>query len=504
MFQYIGDEWDPKAREKRPTIEAIINAFLNAIKTAPKQKDPRQEQILEPHYKLVSIVHKLVTHNHMEIQAAADLLQQQPWAIRKGEAIVMNNFGDWKKFVLDSLRYLRNADKSHWHHRMVARTAAVLYDMDHPDQNSAHAARVEFRESIFTKTMHVQVWKTESERPGRHCVYMSKYVRTMVSILWAISDKANMEQLAKRIRKKGTEYYKFSDIWAELCTYYLRMIRNIAQVPPSIDEVFKGVPTEEFEIFSDRLGLWIADPDMRHPALDALREAIELKKLNANQMKATPIDDLINDCWAQLYIQVARGLPGPEPSSLQRAQLDGTTDVHSPRPTGPMSLNNLVMNMDGTQIPVPFTVAGSEPIRPRKIGVGRREVLRRAEAAINRAPEAPRALAPHPRPSEPSSLVLGSNAPPNGSSSSVPRVEVPVRRLSEKRNGDEAEREESSAPGSLHDSADDESDLSDVPDIDDVEGAMIFPNLMKRDAAADSSRSRGGSGDGASTPAKDA
>jgi hypothetical protein len=505
MFQYIGDEWDPNRREIRPPVQSIIDAFAKAIRTAPKQKDSRQEPILEPHYKMVSIVHKLVMHGHLEIQAAGDLLQQQPWAIQKGRGVVINNFEEWKSFALDSFRYLRNADKQHWHHRMVARVAAILYDPDNPDYIQGGAAKIEFRESIFTKTMHIQVWKTESERPGRHCVYMSKYVRSMVSILWVLNDKANMEQLAKRVRKKSNEFYKFNDIWAEICTYYHRMIRNTAQVPPNMDEIFKGIPADEFEVFSDRLGLWMADPEMKHPALDALREATELKKLNANQMKSTPIDDLINDCWAQLYTQVAKALPGTDPSSLHQAQMDGTNVAYPPRPTGPMSLNNLVMNMDGAPIPVPFTIAGSEPVRPRKIGVSRREVLRRAEAAVNRAPEAPRALAPHPRHADPSSsLTIGSNGPQNGSSESVSRAEAPLRQRGQKRNGNDGEREDSSAPGSVHDSADDESDLSDVPDIDDVEGAMIFPNLMKRDGAVDSSRSRHGSGEGTSTPAKDA
>jgi hypothetical protein len=63
----------------------------------------------------------------------------------------------------------------------------------------------------------------------------------------------------------------------------------------------------------------------------------------------------------------------------------------------------------------------------------------------------------------------------------------------EEKEDTRAEREDSSAPGSVHDSADDESDLSDVPDMDDVEQAMIFPGLMNRTAGSSG-------GDGASTP----
>jgi hypothetical protein len=505
MFNKAADEWDPKDRASRPSVQSVLNAFVNAIRRAPKQKDSRQEPILEPHYKLVSIVHKFVMLKEMEMQDAANLLQQQPYAIQKGETVTVTNLEEWDFFVLESLRHLRNADKQHWHHRMVARVADILYDNEKPDYVQALAARNEFRESIFTKTMHIQVWKTETERAGRHCVYMSRYVRAMFQILWTVHDKPNMEQLVRRVKKKANDFFKFNEVWIECCAVYLRLIRRSANIPTNMDEVFKGVSSEEFDIFSDRLTQWIADPSMTHPALDALRESIELKKLNANTMKSAPIDDMINDAWAALYTQVAKSLPDPDPS-ISQAQMDGPSDTR-------MSLNNVLMNMDGSPapgIPVPI-----EPARPRKIGISRREVLRRAEGAITRAPEPPRALAPGPQPRPSPSLILGSNAAPsrNDSSSSVPRVEVSAQQSIEKNSGNGTprsgnatpanvdgaeEREESEVPGSLHDSADDESDLSDVPDMDDVEGAMIFPNLMR--SSIGQARSSGGEG---STPAKD-
>ncbi|TVY82942.1 Histone transcription regulator 3-like protein [Lachnellula suecica] len=470
MYRKADEEYDPAVQATKPSVDEVLSAFLNAVKTVPKPRDGRQEPTLEPHYKLVSIVHKMVTvTGELLPQAAADLLQAQPYASRKGEHVVVNDREEWDAFILESLRHLRNSDKQHWHHRMIARVADILYDEQDADIIQATAARNEFRESIFTKTMHIQVWKPEAERPGRHCVYMQRYVKYMTKILSLLNDKANMEQLAKRTKKKSNDFFKFSQVWNDVCTTYLRLIRRAGNIPPNMDEVFKGIPHDEFEIFSDRLNIWTADPDMDHPALEALRETIELKKVNANQMKPAPIDDLINDAWAVLYTQVAKTLPGPDPSTLHSAQMDGESGM-GPRGMGPMSLNNLVMDMNGTQINVPVTFAGSDPSRPRKIGITRREVLRRAELAVNRIPDPPRAIAPsRPRASD-ASMVLGSD-----SNQPAPRPEAPAQ-SSEK-------RDESSAPGSLHDSADDESDLSDVPDMDDTDPATIFPNLVRNNTA---------------------
>ena len=222
---------------------------------------------------------------------------------------------------------------------------------------------------------------------------------------------------------------------------------------------------------------------------------------------------MINDAFAVLYVQIAKDLPGPDPS-LARAQIDGEAGGGTSRPTGPMSLNNLVMDMgNGTQIPVPVTFASSEPSRPRKVGISRREVLRRAETAVARMPEAPRAIAPSSaRPQLPgASTTLSSSAGPDLQHQGV---DTPDERNddsaiqeatedgqqheqpTEDGQGDEQEDPEDdqvdrqviaeaneaaseSVRGSLQDSADDESDLSDVPDMEDIDGSRLFPDLVK-------------------------
>jgi hypothetical protein len=45
---------------KNIQLDEVVNALVKAIENSPQCKDNRQEPTLEPHYKLVSIVHKLV------------------------------------------------------------------------------------------------------------------------------------------------------------------------------------------------------------------------------------------------------------------------------------------------------------------------------------------------------------------------------------------------------------------------------------------------------------
>ena len=59
----MWDYTDRRPHTKRLHYRLPIDAFLRAIKTCPDKRDsrhPEKDPILEPHYKLVSVVHKLV------------------------------------------------------------------------------------------------------------------------------------------------------------------------------------------------------------------------------------------------------------------------------------------------------------------------------------------------------------------------------------------------------------------------------------------------------------
>jgi hypothetical protein len=473
MYMRVNDEFDEQAKRTRPTMAAVINAFVKAIETVPKPKDSRSEPILEPHYKLMSVAHKLVIHGDLEPQEAAKLLQRQPYAIRRGDYIDVSD--SWGRFILDSIRHLRSADKSNWHHRMIYRTARIVCPDNDPDYTQASAARAELKESMFTKTMVVQVWKPEFERPGRHCVYMERYVRFMIKLLLILEDKSNMEALVKRVRKKQVDYYHFTEVWTECCTIYIKLLRNVGNISINQDEILKAVPSDDFSSIADALEAWCNDPSMSNSVLDCLREASELKKLNANLVKSAAIDDLINDAWATLFLQVGVNLPRVAPPPPP-------SPTNEPRTHGPMSLNNLVSNMDGTGSMMHFAPL-PEIARPRSKGVSRREILRRAEAAVARATEAPRPFAPSRARLSDQSMVVGTNTRSPVTGPVQLRATAALREQETNEGG-----VESSAPGSLHDSADDESDLSDVPDVEE-EPAAMFPNLK---STAINSGSEGG------------
>ncbi len=98
-----------------------------------------------------------------------------------------------------------------------------MYDDEPNDPRSAVGARNELSQQIFTKTMAIQVWKPDNERPGRHFVYTGKYVRFFTRLLYQLNDKSSLEALARRIRKRAIDFVSHGSVWEEVCRAYLKV-----------------------------------------------------------------------------------------------------------------------------------------------------------------------------------------------------------------------------------------------------------------------------------------
>jgi hypothetical protein len=513
----------PPPHRTNPTWEEVTDTIMTAIETLPDKKGRSSEPVLEPHYKLVSIVHKLFASGAIDFVKGVDLLSHTSYS---KNVKTPENADDWERYILAVLKSLRSADKSSWHHRIIARAARIIYD-DGRDAVMAHGAKHELTQQMFTKTMAVQVWKPENERPGRHFVYTTRYTRFFVDLLDLTGDKVNFEALAKRVRRKTADFFEHSKLWQDLCLRYLKMLRKLGKVPDGQeDSAFKSVNHDEFNALALRIEAWCQNPLTQHPVLDVLRDAIELKRLNNALMKPLLIDDLIGDTYALLYTTIGPTLP---PLSSEQQQPAPTVQPVLTQHTSAMPISSLMqVQVDGAGEPsnrTPFAVYHPSqllpqphqppqveaPVKPRAKAVGRREIGRRAEACIQkpvtvtvsqstampiRSPPilnatistfATRTSSPE-KTAQPGNNPSENLHPPfdkSGSATAAASV-----------NNDDPEPElelepEPSAPTSVHDDADDESELSelDEEEVQEIEQEVrrsaslaaakpLFPNLM--------------------------
>lgn len=189
-----------------------------------------------------------------------------------------------------------------------------------------------------------------------------------------------------------------------------------------------------------------------------MREAIELKKTNNNLMKPAVIEDFIADVYAFLYQRMTPELIGLENEEESRSRMRVDHLMNSELPTA------------NTPSPDP---AGKPddiaPTRQRIRGVGRKELQKRAEALMIK-PVTTQAAAKTPKSPAPTNEL-----PPTPRST----IQVVI-------NQREPRNDNSSVPGSLQESADDESELSDVEDAPETAKVRpLFPNSGDSKSGAD-------------------
>ena len=464
--------------ESLSSYSAMLDAFISAIECVPSKRDirhPDRDPILEPHYKLVSIVHKLVQRRRITPSIGCQTLKATLYS-RKVPPV--QEVEDWEGYILQVLKYVRAADKANWHHRMVARAAHILYD-ETTDFIAARAAKHELTQQIFTKTMAIQVWKPEYERAGRHFVYTSRYVSFFVQLLIQLGDRPNLELLGKRVRKKPGDFADHAKVWTEVYMAHLKLLRFQGNILEGNEEnVFKCLSSEVFTTNTAHLETWAhslnpsSSPSIAESTLGILREAIELKKLNANLAKVGPVDDMIGDSFARLYELIV-------PDLLIKLNVQENRDR--------MRINMFLMNTDVPSVadpPAPSVPVQGQDLplaRSRSRIVTRKEIGRRAEAVAAK-PIVPLSIAK-------SKPVVCVPAQVRSDESAVQTIDKYLVR-----KGEGVKEIPSSVPGSVHDSADDESELTEIEEEEDAvvmdqeeeeeqkqKQKLIFPGLVQEE-----------------------
>lgn len=67
-----------RTTSKRVEMQDVLDALLDAIANLPQRKDSRADPIFEPHFKLVSVVHRLVLSGRLSVSRIPLELHQLP------------------------------------------------------------------------------------------------------------------------------------------------------------------------------------------------------------------------------------------------------------------------------------------------------------------------------------------------------------------------------------------------------------------------------------------
>lgn len=65
---------------KRVAIDDVLDSLIDAIEALPQRRDARSDPIFEPHFKLVSIVHKLVHSGTLAVTIDSTFIRSMNFA----------------------------------------------------------------------------------------------------------------------------------------------------------------------------------------------------------------------------------------------------------------------------------------------------------------------------------------------------------------------------------------------------------------------------------------
>lgn len=248
--------------------------------------------------------------------------------------------------------------------------------------------------------MAIQVWRPENERPGRHFVYTTRYVYFFVHLLDQLDDRAGLDQLLRRVRKRQGDFINHPKLWEDICLTYGRIIRRAGKINEGHEEgIFKPIGWDEFVANTGRLENL---PELVAPEsaslLELLRDSIELKKLNNNLMKVSLLEDLIADLYSRLYeLNLPHVIEQASEENKEKMKvdhlmnLDGVADAPpvpgaggpTPNPPGTTATATATTtSAPGPAQPTTSTEAPTSVPRGRTKGIARRDVQKRAEAIV--------------------------------------------------------------------------------------------------------------------------
>ncbi|KAJ5887808.1 hypothetical protein N7495_007849 [Penicillium taxi] len=367
LWKMLNCEDSLRTSSKNVETHDVLDALRDAILALPQRRDSRSEPIFEPHFKLLTVVQKLVAQGKMTPIDASKALLATPWA-RKVDS--PKDSEGWTPYILEVIKKFKSADKSNWHHRMSAKAAHIIYD-DEKNATTAAAAKHEMSQ-IFTKTLTIQVWRPEFERPGRHFVYTTRYVYFFASLLDQLDDRASLDQLLRRVKKKPGDFLDHIKLWGDLCLVFAKVTRRAGNIQEGHEEsVFKPMSWDEFSSNTARLeGLAQLAPESL-PILELLRDSVEMRKCNNNLMKVTMFEDLIADLYARVY---ELNMP---------LIIEQTNEENKEK----MKVDHLLMAGDVTTEPstpaTPVPASDTPAPRGRTKGIARRDVQKRADNIVN-------------------------------------------------------------------------------------------------------------------------
>lgn len=311
-------------RKLNKPFEIVLELLHEAARLALEENTP--EPIMEPHYRLCSVLYKYVKEGKMSPEKGVEYLRQSDFIELGDSEIAYSTDKEYFQTIVNALRKLINSDKKRWHHKPRYRLARILFD----EFGDVAGAKEEMSSIVTIKATSktlVSIWKPEHERPGTHFFYTYQYSQFFIELLRAERNLISLIQMLPKLRRSNSTMINLYNVWELLCLTICRMIRGCLDVGDSFT-------------FTDNFlqsYLYLTFITISRLALDAMRSSgipdtlkthvcflfaiNDMKKFNNGFGPTSLIDDTIVAIYIRIFLHYQATLTITESTDLPNGKV---------------------------------------------------------------------------------------------------------------------------------------------------------------------------------------
>lgn len=293
-------------RKLEKPAEVVLDSLQKSAELAelnPNGPDP----IIEPHYRLCSLVYKYVKDDLLSYAKAIEFLQKDS-VVGSKEPIDMEEIKDKNDFyqiIIKALKKVMAYDKKKWHHKPRYRLAQILFH----NFGDVEGAKEEMSSIVTIKATSktlVLIWKPENERPGTHFFYTYQYSRFYIELLNKELNLISLIQMLPKLRRSNSTMISLYNAWEYLCSTICKIIRTLLNVKEQFTENFLQSFTYQAFVYCSKTFLEIMKkegvPEELEVHLCFLHAINDMKKFNNGFGPTSLIDDTITAIYIRIFL----------------------------------------------------------------------------------------------------------------------------------------------------------------------------------------------------------
>ncbi|KAI9337384.1 hypothetical protein DFJ73DRAFT_849235 [Zopfochytrium polystomum] len=219
-----------KSRRKSNRIIELLKSSMALVPKIWSTKE--QENIIDPHYVLVSYLCKRVWDNSLEpADVDEHLAERDPKSVDGSDFLNRANGGDadpriraFKRLALEIL-YLRSLDKKRWQHKPTWKLHWIYKEIFGDVEKAKMELMSLFQLKSVSRSFN-NFWKPEFERPGRHFVFIHQYTSAIIPLLRATNDLESLKNLGRKVRKADDSLLYPQTIWRACFEASVQVLRS--------------------------------------------------------------------------------------------------------------------------------------------------------------------------------------------------------------------------------------------------------------------------------------